>query len=291
MWPFKAKINVPDLERRADCAGLVAALRDTMAGPAAAEALGRLPGEQVDEALIRALEAGVPLAARALGRRGGSAARAPIEAALVKGLGAEDLILHQECRAALVAMGATGALTEALRHHPSPSARRLALRALIELRPADLPELLREALHGEDRDLRTLALAFGATPAAGGGARTPDEVEALGNGPATAIAELAAREAIPALRRALVAGEPEAARALGRLRAVEAREELVAALDDPRIGGVAAEALGELGDPASIPALLAWAERTPRVVGPDGDPEPAAFALDAAAKLQRLARR
>lgn len=370
MWPFRRAPEVQRLEARGEAQALIQALSHAEVSGEAAAALGRMNAPGVTAALLEALRSGVPLAARALGHRGRRAALSPdelpaITAALVQGLGSPDAALHQECRAALVALSATEPLAEALREAPLPQVRALALRALVELRPPTLDALLTAALHDPDPALRNLAQGLGARPpttpvearlralgdadqttrysallelihagatlpeadriALAGGVqrliRDPEPTlraaaaralaelgpSARSAGPAlahaledpdaearraaaVALGHVGAHEAIPALRGALRRGEAEAARALGQLSAREAREDLITALDDPRVGAVAAEALGAIGDPAAIPAIEAWLARAPAPEGPDGDPDPRAFAEAALTRLRARPR-
>lgn len=104
---------------------------------------------------------------------------------------------------------------------------------------------------------------------------------------ADGLAALGAREAVPDLIERLKAGSWPAARALGALRAAEAVPGLVAALDDARIGGVAATALAEIGDRSALSALQAFVGRTPRGAHAGGEPDDVDLALEAISRLER----
>ncbi len=93
---------------------------------------------------------------------------------------------------------------------------------------------------------------------------------------------------IPQLRAALREGDWAAARELGRLGAQEAVTDLIAALQHPKIGAVAAEALADIGDPRAIPAIHYYIEHADPPDGPDGDPDERSIAR---AALERLVAR
>ena len=294
-------------------------------------------------------------------------ARGDVEG-LVALLGSEDGLVGQRARAALVRLRAVKALEGAVQRGTTKG-RALALRALAELKPASLAEILSGLLEDPDPELRRLAGQLGGVPrgapasaegvaalarlgeqgvspalaaaqsgdvefrrsatvalaalvgsgpveeallrlsadpdptvrasAARGLARTGQSgvprMRALLHDPdgrvqeaaADGLASLGAREAVTDLIESLKAGSWPAARALGRLRAAEATADLLAALDDPRIAGVAATALAEIGDPGVLPALRAYVARTPRGAHPAGEPDDVDLALEAIARLER----
>lgn len=201
---------------------------------------------------------------------------------------------------AMMALGSAGpAARPAVEHalqSSDPAMRRAALDALGSLitelgaGAGDRAALERAA---QDPDSGVRRGAAGLLPLVGAlGPLLPlldDEDAAVRSAAAEALGRLGAPEAVPALRRALGRGEWAAARALGALGAREATPELVAALDDPRIGAVAAEALASLGDRSAIPAIEAFVGRCRTEPHPPGEPDEAEIARAALAKL-RLSR-
>ncbi len=244
--------------------------------------LTRLLGDQDPELVALALQSGAlpasldpdlvrdPIQVAALGNAGPDAAPA-----LCVALGSPDPITRQTAIHAVIQGGTTlvgsgaSALVQALERRlgeADPAMRAAASRALGEL--------------GE--------IAQSAWPALIGA--LTDERAEVRREAASALGRTGAIQATEALRAALRRGEPEAARALGLLGARAATPDLVAALSDPRVGAVAAEALGVIGDPSAIPAIQAWLRAAPAPSGPGGDPDPRAFASAALARLQRSER-
>lgn len=186
---------------------------------------------------------------------------------LVRLLGHADLMVRQGARAGLVELRAVPRLIRVAEADPREEARELALLALDELEAPELPPLLSRLL--QDPSPRIRRVAEDLTP-------LPEE---------PARPDL---RTVEALRAALRQGDHLAARALGERRARAAVPDLIAALRDPRVGAVAAEALADIGDPRAIPAIHDYIERADPPDGPDGDPDPAHIA---AAALERLVAR
>lgn len=273
--------NISQMARDGDLSSLLRALshRDATVRAEATTALATLPG--VTDALLRALESGVPGVAEVLGQRGDLTA-APSLCAL---LGSPDESSHQPAAAALVQLKATGALERVLRQDGLAQARELALSALIELQPSNLAALLSLALRDPAERVRSLAAAQGARPdwsrLLDPGARltavqaiarqpTADDLpillEALGDSSDAVRAWAAyALQVFPTAGQALMAAtrDPSGAVRAAALRSLDVlglrRDFFENALfdADPHVRQAAAEVLGRRKDPAALPALMA----------------------------------
>ena len=244
--PFRPLIPKLVAGRKID--KLVALLgdRDGALRERAADALARMPGAEVTSALIAALEAGQAAATTVLGRRGDPSAIA----ALVAALGHPQMSLHQGARAALVQLKATPALRTAMRE--GGPGRLMALRALVEIAPEDLGDLLREALASDDSELRRLASQSGARPLA----PIPDDPDAL-----TALGRAGDPEGLPHLEAALGSTRGEvrraAADAIGLLGAPSPTLERLLADPDPSVRAAGIRALRQAGEvPSSVEGML-----------------------------------
>lgn len=111
------------------------------------------------------------------------------------------------------------------------------------------------------------------------------------NRAAVALGELNALEAVDELVAALANGSWGAARALGTLGDFRATQPLCEALARHEVADVAAQALGELGDPQAIPALEAFLDRwKPRSSPPPGDPSGEELGKRSLARLRTIAQ-
>lgn len=275
------KPNINQMARDGDLSGLLRALshRDNTVRAEARDALTALPG--ATDALLRALEAGQAEVAEVLGRRGDKAA-VPSLCAL---LGNPDEALHLAAKAALVQLRAAGALERALHHDGLAQARELALSALIEIQPDNLPSLLTLALRDPAEPVRALAAAHGGRPewsrllepgarltAVQAIARQPTAddlpvlIDALGDSTDQVRAWAAyALQVFPTAGQALMGAtrDPAAMVRAAALRSLDVlglrRDFFESALFDPDalVREAAAEVLGRRRDPAAVPALEA----------------------------------
>lgn len=199
---------------------------------------------------------------------------------------------------AVASLGRLGAAADpalvAFLSHPRPQIRRAAAEA-VGFRPQDPPggdllAALRAAVADPDPGVRAAALGtLGASdddrPALERALLDPDpQVRQIA---AETLGRHRVRAALPALIAALADGSWAAARALGQIGGAEVQAPLRAALVDDRVAGVAAEALGALGDPAAIPAVRALVARLRPEPQPMGAPDDLAVARAALAALER----
>lgn len=285
------------LARRGDVAGLAALLshRDRAVRDRAVRALADLADPRADAAALAALAGGAVEAGRVLALRDATALAPDLGALLV-----DEGPVAQTALGLLVRFQATAALEAAVARGGAGAA--LARRGLGRVRPPEPPArpawpAILAGLSSSDADARwraaLSALDAGPPPAGLADAACQALIAALDPADpartepaARALARVDPARAIPPLLQALAAGHWGAARALGELGDRAAVPALVAALRDPRVDGVAAEALGALGDASALPALEAFVAGYRSVPRPGSEPDAADLARAAIRRLR-----
>lgn len=323
MWPWSRKKPAnPDPDAMAaagDLAGLTRALGDAdlIVRQRARAAMVRLRAQDALISVLREDRRGEAreMALLALQELAPPQLEAALSAALedadshIRGLAADmgarparaepDALGSPEAVSALRNLGAAGLPAAlALLGRPDAAVRRAAADVVVTLACAAKPPpppALADAILALERDpdpgVRATAAggmsALGKPGAAALRRLLSDRDPLPRQAAALALSAAGGTASVPELRAALGRGEWAAARALGQLRARDAVPDLIAALRDPRVGAVAAEALAEIGDRRAIPAIYAYIAEAPPPSGPDGDPDPAEIAR---AALRRLGR-